>query len=331
MHVSMEVFGIRLVGFNELNAQRLLMTIIVLIVLMGLKSLSRLAIRKFISAHDQLAVRFWARQGVSLVFAIVTTILLLSIWFRDPARLATGLGLVTAGLAFALQKVITSFAGYLLIMRGGTFSVGDRISMGGIRGDVVTLGFMQTTILEMGQPPAVQGAEPAMWVKSRQFTGRIVTVTNDKIFEEPVYNYTRDFPFIWEEITIPVKYTADYSAVEKLMEACACRHSEEIMEMSESDRLKLENRYGVKFDDTLPRVFMRLTDNWLELSVRFLVRDHAIRITNDRISRDILKGLESLGVEVASSTFEVVGMPSLQLRPQEFPAGSEKIRPREAH
>jgi len=42
----------------------------------------------------------------------------------------------------------------------------------------------------------VQGADPAMWVKSRQFTGRIVTVSNSKVFDEPVYNYTSDFPFI---------------------------------------------------------------------------------------------------------------------------------------
>src|SRR5205807_6397666 len=120
---------------------------------------------------------------------------------RDtPPRLTTRAGLPTARLAFALQKVLTSFAGYVLILRGRTFTVGDRIPMGGVRGDVIALGFMQTTIMEMGQPPSVQSADPAMWVKSRQFTGRLVTVTNSKIFDEPVYNYTRDFPFIWEEM-----------------------------------------------------------------------------------------------------------------------------------
>jgi len=111
--------------------------------------------------------------------------------------LPSAVGLITAGLAFALQKVVTSLAGYFLILRGKTFTVGDRITMGGVRGDGVALGFFQTTILEMGQPPAVQGADPAMWVKSRQFTGRIVTVSNSKVFDEPVYNYTSDFPFIW--------------------------------------------------------------------------------------------------------------------------------------
>ena len=87
-----------------------------------------------------------------------------------------------------------------VVLGGNTFTVGDRITMGGVRGDVIALTFTQTKIMEMGQPPAVQGADPAMWVRSRQFTGRIVTVTNDKVFDEPVYNYTREFPFIWEEI-----------------------------------------------------------------------------------------------------------------------------------
>ena len=73
---------------------------------------------------------------------------LLSIWFDNPNNLAMGLGLASAGLAFALQKVITSLAGYVVILRGKTFNVGDRITMGGVRGDVIALGFIQTTIME---------------------------------------------------------------------------------------------------------------------------------------------------------------------------------------
>lgn len=122
---------------------------------------------------------------------------MVSIWFDDPTRLATALGLVTAGLAFALQKVVTAVADYFVIMRGNTFNVGDRIVMGGVRGDVIALDFTQTTIMEMGQPPPVQGADPAMWVQSREYTGRVVTVTNARIFDEPVFNCTRDFPYLW--------------------------------------------------------------------------------------------------------------------------------------
>ena len=73
-------------------------------------------------------------------------------------------------------------AGYFIILRGKSFKVGDRIVMGGVRGDVIAVSFMQTTIMEMGQPPGEQADAPSLWVAGRQYTGRIVTITNDKVF-----------------------------------------------------------------------------------------------------------------------------------------------------
>ena len=138
--------------------------------LLLLRWLARAVTRLVQRGVDSESVRFWTRQAVNLAFALLLLLGFLSIWFDDPTRLATGLGLVTAGLAFALQKVITAVAGYFVILRGDTFSVGDRITMGGVRGDVIKLGFIKTTIMEMGQPPSVQTADPAQWVKSRQYT-----------------------------------------------------------------------------------------------------------------------------------------------------------------
>src|SRR5581483_1169975 len=118
---------------------------------------------------DSPGFRFWSRQATAI---LLTALLILggaSIWFDNPAHLATVFGLVTAGVAFALQRVITAVAGYFVILRGKTFNVGDRIVMGGVRGDVIALTFMQTKIMEMGQPPPAQSDAPAMWVHSRQF------------------------------------------------------------------------------------------------------------------------------------------------------------------
>jgi small-conductance mechanosensitive channel len=120
---------------------------------------------------------------------------------------------------------VTAVAGYFVILRGKTFNVGDRIVMGGVRGDVIALSFTQTTIMEMGQPPSVASDDPGMWVKRRQYTGRIVTVSNSKIFDEPVYNYSRDFPYIWEEISLPVSYTADRKRAEEVLLDVARRHA----------------------------------------------------------------------------------------------------------
>ena len=182
----MHIFGIDWVGVNPQNGRRLLLSLaFVAVVLAASWVLRKLAgLLTGAGKGTPLQVKFWARQGVSLLAAVVLILGLLSIWFSDPTRLATALGLVSAGLAFALQQVVTSIAGYFVILRGSTFTVGDRITMGGVRGDVIRLGFIQTTIMEMGQPPSVQGADPAMWVHSRQFTGRIVTVSNSKIFAD---------------------------------------------------------------------------------------------------------------------------------------------------
>ena len=170
----MELFGIRLVGINAENGQKLLLTLGLIAVVFAVRTVAAAIARSVLRGRPE-SVRFWTRQAISLASAVLLVLGFLSIWFDDPTRLATGLGLVTAGLAFALQKVITALAGYVVILRGQNFTVGDRITMGGVRGDVIALGFIQTTIMEMGQPPAVQGADPAMWVRSRQYTGRVVT------------------------------------------------------------------------------------------------------------------------------------------------------------
>ena len=63
---------------------------------------------------------FWSRQAIHLATGVLLLLGLVSIWFDDPTRLTTALGLITAGLAFALQKVVTAVAGYFVILRGKT-------------------------------------------------------------------------------------------------------------------------------------------------------------------------------------------------------------------
>jgi small-conductance mechanosensitive channel len=322
----MEFFGIRFIGINAETGWKLLLSFaFVAAILLTRAVLTRVL---FALADSSERTAFWGRQILSIVIALITVSALVSIWFDDPQRLTTGLGLMGAGLAFALQRVITALAGYLLIMRGNTFTVGERIKMGGVRGDVIALTFLQTKILEMGQPPSVQTEDPAMWVRSRQFTGRIVTVTNDKVFDEPVYNYSRDFPFIWEEIRIPIPYSADRRQAESILLDCTRRENERLDELSEPLKRQLEQRYAITLDDMTPCVFYRLTDNWLELTARFIVREHGIRQVKDAIARSVLDRFERAGIPMASATFEIVGMPPLHFLPQSGAAPSAPARNR---
>ena len=58
---------------------------------------------------------------------------------------------------------------------------------------------------------------------------------------------------------------------------------------------------------------MRITDNWVELAVRFLCGTHDIRGLKDRISREILSGLETANIGIASGTYEIVGIPPVRI------------------
>ena len=324
----MTLFGIDWVGITPENGRKLLLSVafvaVVLLVSAGLRWFVGLALNS--TDHLTKQTRFWTRQAVSLLAAIVLVLGLLSIWFNDPTRLATAFGLMSAGLAFALQQVITSIAGYFVILRGSTFTVGDRISMGGVRGDVMRLGFIQTTIMEMGQPPSVQGADPAMWVKSRQFTGRIVTVTNSKIFAEPVFNYTRDFPFIWEEMPIPITYEADDIKAEAILLAAAKAHAVDTTAMAADAKAGLKKRFGVEPIDLDPHVYYRITDNWLELTVRFIVHTHRIRSAKDAMARQIIAEFRKAGIGIASATYDIVGFPPVEMRPR--PGTKQAAAPR---
>lgn len=310
---SLKLFGIRLVGINADTGHKLLFTIVFIIVLLLLNQAAQKLVRWIPSGGRGKRIGFWVRQGVRLVTAVVLLVGIVSIWFEQPSRLATFLGLVSAGLAFALQKVVTAVAGYFVILRGKTFNVGDRITMGGVRGDVIALGFIQTTIMEMGQPPAEQDAEPAMWVRARQYTGRIVTVTNDKVFDTPVYNYTREFPYIWDEIMVPITYQADRARAEQILLDAAERLTVKFTDLSEDALREMERRYVMNRSDIHARVYYRLTDNWLELSLRFICKDHGVRELKDAMSRQIIAQLDQAGIGIASSTYDVVGFPPIHL------------------
>lgn len=308
---NLQVGGVKLLGIDADNGRKLLFTVIFFLVLYLLSTALTYLARRIGGKRQKAA--FWTGQGVSLVVFLLALLGFLSIWFDNPGRLATGAGLVGAGLAFAMQKVVTSFAGYFVILRGKTFNVGDRISMGGVRGDVISLNFIQTVIMEMGEPPAVQQEDPGMWVQSRQYSGRIVTISNAEIFEKPVYNYTRDFPYIWEELRVPISYKDDRNRAEQILLEAVQRNTLETAHLAQPELDRLKREYFIEAAEIRPRVYLRLTDNWVELTVRFLCGTHDIRGLKDRISRELLDGLERAGIGIASGTYEIVGIPPIHI------------------
>ncbi len=155
--------------------------------------------------------------------------------------------------------------------------------MGGVKGDVIDLSPLRTTVMEIRSPGASQSSE--VWVRARQYTGRIVTVSNKAFFDEPIYNYSKDFDYVWKEISIPVSYKTDWEKgrdvllweVEKATRGFRDQSAEALAEMS--------RRYLVARSEVEPRVFVRITDNWVELSARFVLPTRSARGSRARSPR----------------------------------------------
>ncbi len=307
------ILGVTLVGVSRTSGVKVLFTLTLIVAVLVLRWVVLRVLRRILGGDVADPRRFWARQGLQLLSAVILVVGILSIWITPGTDISTGIGLLSAGLAFALQQVIVSLAAYFVILRGDTFGVGDRITMGGVRGDVVRLGFLRTTIMEMGQPPSVSAADPAVWVNSRQYTGRLVTVTNGAIFNDPVYNYTRDFPYLWEELMLPVGYDEDRAHVERILLDAARAHA--VVGDPAADRAlaEMQSRYAMADASLEPAVYWRMTDSWLELSLRFLVPQRGVREIKDAMSRDILADLDAAGIPIASASYAIVGVPTVRL------------------
>lgn len=129
--------------------------------------------------------RYYARKLITLIGYLVGFVFI-TIVFKDRlGGLTVAVGVASAGIAFALQEVIVSIAGWIAISFGGFYKPGDRVQLGGIKGDVIDIGILRTTLMELGE-----------WVQSDLYTGRIVRIANSFVFKEPVYNYSGDFPFL---------------------------------------------------------------------------------------------------------------------------------------
>ncbi len=302
----MDIFGVRILGLSEQGLTKLALSLAVIAVALLVRRLFRVVARMGLGSASRRSI--WARKSVRIVIAMIAGLLLLSIWFDDPERLATFTGLVAAGLAFASQNLVLSIAAYFVIVFGKVFDLGHRIELGGVRGDVLDIGLVKTTIMEMGVP-AELFPDPHHWVAARQYTGRVVSVVNAEIFKQPVFNYTASFELLWEELRIPLRYGTDLAVAERVVIDAAREHTREHVTAARAQLEALRRLYLIEPGDLEPRAFLRLTDNWLELSVRFVVSTHGVRVIKDRISRDVLAGFTRAGVEIASQTIEITRLP----------------------
>ncbi|MDJ0600109.1 MAG: mechanosensitive ion channel family protein [Crocosphaera sp.] len=236
-----------------------------------------------------------------LVIALFATIV-----FSDRlGRLTVVFGVIGAGVAFALQEVIASFAGWVAISFGQFYKPGDRVQLGGIMGDVIDISILRTTVMEIGA-----------WVKADLYSGRIVRIANSFVFKEPVFNYSADFPFVWDEITVPVKYGSDHRLAREILYQVAEEVVGEYVSEAKVTWKAMVHKYLIEDARVEPMVSLITNDNWMEFTLRYVVDYKKRRLKKDILFTRILdEFMETEGkVAYASATFHLVETPVFDVR-----------------
>ncbi|MGO4819152.1 mechanosensitive ion channel family protein [Flavobacterium sp. W22_SRS_FP1] len=248
--------------------------------------------------------RYKATKISSFVGYLATIIILIVVFSEKLGGLTVALGVAGAGIAFALQEVIASFAGWLAIMFGGFYNSGDRVQLGGIKGDVMDIGVLRTTIMETGQ-----------WVDGDLYNGRIVLIANSYVFKEPVFNYSGEFPFLWDEIKIPIQYGSNYEMAQKIILSAGLEIAGDLTVNSKEKWKSLQKKYRLEDAQTEPMISMVANDNWAEYTLRYVVDYKKRRNTKTILFSKILTEIETTNgkVKMASATFQLVQAPDFNV------------------
>jgi small-conductance mechanosensitive channel len=229
--------------------------------------------------------------AITAIFGIAVWLLAIgisiSVMVGDLRALLGSIGLIGLALSWALQTPIESFTGWLMNSFQGYYRLGDRIAVGEVFGDVVRIDFLTTTVWEYG------GIDRApSGIAAEQPTGRMITFPNNEVLAGSIVNYTRDFPYVWDELAIAVAAESDLSYARVIVEGLAHDLLAEQMEMPAAQYRAILDRTRVSVEiSSKPEVFVTLTASGVDLVVRYLVGARERRIWKSRLTEQVVTEL----------------------------------------
>jgi small-conductance mechanosensitive channel len=251
--------------------------ILTFVVLLGLIVLRWLIVRVLHKQSSDARNIYVGRKIVTNSAVVLGVLVIGRIWFEGFQSLATFAGLLTAGLAIALKDLLVNFVGWMFIIWRKPFTIGDRMQIGEVAGDVIDLRLFQFSLLEIGN-----------WVAADQHTGRVVHIPNGKIFSESQSVYTGAFNYIWNEIAILVTFESNWRKAKEILDEICHRHGADKADSARQAFRDAADKYLLSVADAQPRVYTKVEDSGVLLTIRYLCTPHERRMTEETIWEDVL-------------------------------------------
>ena len=281
------------------KAAKLFLWILFILVSIGL--LRKLLKRRIADS----SIRYKAQKGVEVTgYILIGLLILVSFTLKNVADYTIIIGLFTAGITFTLQELILSITGSFFIFFVRVYKPGDRIEINGIKGDVIDIDSIYTTLMEMGE-----------WVSSDNYSGRIVKISNAFVFKGPIKNYSMDFPFVWDELNVLITYGSDVVLAKQLVLEKATELLSAYTEESLSQWKEMVERYYIENATIEPTVAISLTDNWIAVNLRYITDYKRRRDTKNQLFEHIEQAvIQTQGkVTFASTTLQLMKIPEVDV------------------
>ena len=271
-----------LLGMYRFLLQRLAMAgILVSVVFIITKSIERVVTKKSQTKKLSYNIIRLIRFLSVFIAAVIIVTFLFAKWYTA----AVSLGLFSLVLGFALQTPISSIIGWFYIIIRTPYRIGDRIQVGDFTGDVVEIGYLDTTLWEFHGD----------YLSNDVPSGRLIRFPNTLVLQSEVYNYSwRKFPFIWNEIPFHIAYESDLDYVETTMKRVAekelgddmaetIEQFKQLVKQTPVDELEIKEYPFV--------VFRTNANTWIEVSVTYLVSPKSASAVRSRLIKSIVSEL----------------------------------------
>ncbi len=251
-----------------------------------------LAIAKVVDVYligriDSAVSRYNLRRVAKLTLGLLLMLVVVSILFSNWYTTVVSVGLISLVLGLAVQTPMTSFLGWIYILVRAPYRVGDRIKINDATGDVIDVGYLDTTLWEFGGD----------FLSTDHPSGRVIKFPNSKVLSSTVYNYTWPlFPYVWNEVKFNIAYESDLEFVAETMQRVAAeevgeymmkqvRVFRELLAQTPVDQLEVREE---------PAVLFRVNANtWLDAIVRYLVHPKEAGRVKTRLIKKLLAELKT--------------------------------------
>lgn len=265
------------------------------------------------------AIHYRRRKAVNTLLGIGVVVAIFCLWVHHLQHAGTFAGLVGAGLAVALKEPLLAIAGRIAIFVGHMYNVSDRVEINKMKGDVIDIGFFYTRMMEIGN-----------WVGGDQASGRIVQFSNSLIFGTPVFNYTQNFGYIWDEIELPITYSSDTKGASKILLDVGIEYTETFLKGAQQALQKMQHYFLVPKFELKPVVYIEVTSNWISLKMRYVVDPKERRNAKNFLWRQVFERLQKReDITIGSETMDLTVRPAEQ-KQAEQPGEEGEKRPRKA-